>query len=397
MRVVGIMSGTSLDGIDVADVELERRGERLHHHIRNFLTVPLGLAMRAALFESLPPNAGSNHAVAELDYAMGEALADAVLRALQAWRVEAVAVDLIGSHGLTLYHAPDDGATLQIGEAAVIAARTGITCVSDFRAADVAVGGQGAPLVPFVDRELFASPTEHRAVLNIGGIANVTLIPPAGNADEITAFDTGPGNMLVDQAIRTLSKGELHFDRDGELAASGSVDRSLLDELMQEPFFALAPPKSTGRETFGPNFSERVARRARSRGLADVDLIATLTALTAASVAEAIPSACARVIVSGGGARNPTMMAMLKSELDRRSLRAVVDRSDTHGVDADQKEALAFAILAFEALHGRSNHLPRCTGARSNVILGKLTAGANYQALMSVVWRDSWTPANGIR
>jgi anhydro-N-acetylmuramic acid kinase len=388
MRVIGIMSGTSLDGIDVIDVDLARDGGKLAHRVRNFVTVPFGAAMREALEECLPPNGGSSVAIAELNFALSEAFGDAVLGALRAWRVEARSIDLIGSHGLTLYHAPDDGITMQIGEPAVISCRTGVTCVSDFRVADVARGGQGAPLVPFVDRELFAHDREHRAALNIGGIANVTLLPPSADAHQVIAFDTGPGNMLLDRAVAAISGGERRYDVDGEMAAAGTVDHPTLEDLLHHPYFALDPPKSTGRETFGPHFLNETMQRMQSRGLSDGDILATLTALTASTIAAAIPRECARVIASGGGVHNRTLMTMLRRALSEASKAAVVEESGAYGVEADQKEALAFAVLAFEALHGRPNHLACCTGAREQAVLGKVTPGTDFARLMKAVWGE---------
>jgi anhydro-N-acetylmuramic acid kinase len=377
------MSGTSLDGIDVADVDCQWGPLRLDARLLHLTTVPLGASLRAAIVEALPPRDGSTACVAELNYALGEAFADAVLLALREWGVDSSDIDVIGSHGQTLYHAPADGVTLQVGEAAVIAARTGITCVADFRAADIAAGGKGATLVPFVDYQLFSSDAEHRAVLNIGGIANVTLLPRGGAAADARAFDTGPGNMVVDECVRTATEGRRNFDTDGTLARSGRVSEALLDELLSHEFFRTKPPKSTGREEFGSAYAQGVWRRGLELHLRAEDIIATVTALTARSIACSIPDACDRIIASGGGARNQTLMAMLSAELGRRSTRAVLEPSDRHGIPVDAKEALAFAVLGCERICGRTNHLPQCTGARTCVILGKLSPGSNYERLIS--------------
>lgn len=396
MRVAGMMSGTSLDGIDVADVAIEgsaastkttaRGGDRTTMQLLHFATVPFGPQLRSALIESLPPNRGSVDCVAELNFAMGEAFANALLQCAESWHVELAQFDLIGSHGHTLYHAPADGVTLQIGEAAVIAARTGVTCVADFRYADVAGCGQGAPLVPFVDRELFASDSEFRAVVNIGGIANITLLPRGASAQDVVAFDTGPGNMVIDECVRLLTGGTEEFDRGGRIAASAAVHSEVLRELLEHPYFRAPAPKSTGREHFGADFTRKIVGRSRALGLSPQDTIATATALSAQTIADAIPDACDRVIVSGGGARNAALMSMLRASLAKKSRSMLLESSDVHGVPVDAKEAMAFAMLAREAVLGRINHLPKCTGARQAAVLGKVTPGSNYARLMRALW-----------
>ena len=377
------MSGTSLDGIDVADVHCEWGADRIDLRLLHFATVPLGASLRSAIVEALPPNDGSTACVAELNYAMGEAFAEAAIRAAGNWGIDLSDVDVVGSHGQTLYHAAADGVTLQVGEAAVIAARTGITCVGDFRAADLAAGGEGAPLVPFVDFELFGSQAEHRAVLNIGGIANVTLLPRGGAAGDARAFDTGPGNMVIDECVRAATNGRQQFDEDGAIARRGTVSTALLSELLDHPFFAKAPPKSAGREEFGSAYARRVWKRGMDLQLSEEDVVATVTALTARSIAATIPEACDRVIASGGGARNEALMALLRADIRHRAPAAVLDTSERYGIPIDAKEAMAFAVLACEAVCGRTNHLPNCTGARRRAILGKVSPGPNYERLLS--------------
>jgi anhydro-N-acetylmuramic acid kinase len=382
MRVIGLMSGTSVDGIDVADVDVKRTNGKLSVRLDHFTTTRYGSALREALFAALPPNAGSNATAAELNFALGEAFADAILAALRDWGIDAGAIDLIASHGHTLYHAPQHGVTLQIGEAAVIAARTGITCVSDFRTADIALGGQGAPLVPFVDRELFAHEHECRVALNIGGIANVTILLPGGRLDEVIAFDTGPGNLLIDECARLASGGTLDFDRDGVLAAAGAPDEALLSELLRHPYFAASAPKSTGRETFGAGYARAAFERVTHSGRGSAhDAVATMTALTARTIAREIPERCDRIIVSGGGAHNPALLAMLRRELSARPTPPAIEFSDIYGVPVDAKEAVAFAVLGFDAVCGSPNNLPKCTGARAAAVLGKISPGKNYNRI----------------
>jgi anhydro-N-acetylmuramic acid kinase len=292
------------------------------------------------------------------------------------------AVGAVGSHGQTVWHRPPSaerrGATLQLGDPATIAERTGRPVVSDFRTRDMAAGGQGAPLVPWVDRLLFSAPGGPRALQNIGGIANVTRVPPKGSAGPVFAFDTGPGNALIDAAVELATDGRLTFDRDGRLAARGEVDGELLAELLRHPYFAAEPPKSTGREEFGRPFVARLVEAIQPEGDRDwLDLVATLTELTARSIADAygrwvIPRGVDEVVVTGGGARNPTLMGRLRALLEPLP---VVDASAL-GIDPDAKEAVAFALLAWAHLRGIPANVPEATGAAGPRVLGSLTPGA---------------------
>jgi anhydro-N-acetylmuramic acid kinase len=272
--------------------------------------------------------------------------------------------------------------TLQIGEAAVIAARTGITTIADFRMADVAVGGQGAPLTSYVDWLLLRIPTHTRAVQNIGGIANVTYLPPDEDPASVMAFDTGPGNMLIDSAASRATDGAWRLDYDGALAAQGRVDTALLNQLLQHPYLKLLPPKTTGREQFGTAFAEQTWNQAKAQGLRDQDIVATLTEFTAASIADGyqrfLPSLPDDVVLGGGGASNPALVAALR----RRLASSRVTTHTALGFSDDAKEAVAFAILAYESIHGRPGNLPTCTGAQKRVVLGKITPGANLATLL---------------
>jgi len=286
----------------------------------------------------------------------------------------------VGSHGQTIHHLPEGRrvggrrvrSTLQIGEPCVIAERTGITTVADFRPRDMAAGGQGAPLVPYADYVLFRHDRKGRAVQNIGGIANVTFLPPACSADDVVAFDTGPGNMMVDRAVSLATEGRRRLDCGGRMAARGSVNEPLLTELMRHPYFRRKPPKSTGRETFGREFTDHLWRRARRKGVPAEDFVATVTALTARSIADAcrrfLKGSLDEVILCGGGARNRTMVAMLAEALAPTAVRL----SDELGIDADAREAIAFAVLARETIRGAAGNVPSATGARRRVVLGKV-------------------------
>lgn len=367
-RVVGLMSGTSVDGIDAVLVELWGCGESTRYKVLSFATTPLPSALRREVFALFAEDA-SLDALCQVNFALGEAFATAALAALEQAALGPDSLDLIGSHGQTVRHLPASGSTLQIGEPAVIAARTGAVTIADFRAADLAVGGEGAPLVPLADHLLFAQPHEGRLLLNIGGIANVTALPANAAASAIRAFDLGPGNMLIDAAVAHYTGGREHFDRGGQRAARGRIDEGLLAELMRTPFLQREPPKSTGREEFGEPFLADILRRGSWR---DDDLIATLTAFTVQSIAEGLGRFCpgefAALWVGGGGVHNPRIMAGLRRALPRLAVRSLAEL----GVDPDAREALAFAVLANETLMGRTGNIPAATRAQRPVVLGKI-------------------------
>ncbi|HMQ34489.1 MAG TPA: anhydro-N-acetylmuramic acid kinase [Chloroflexaceae bacterium] len=384
MLVIGLMSGTSLDAIDAALVELGPAGEpgALRMAVRAFTMLPYEAALRERIMALLPPHQGSTAEVCQVGALVGEAFARAALKVVADAGLEPGAVDLVASHGQTVWHEVRSGAvasTLQIGAPAVIAARTGRTVAADFRPADMAVGGQGAPLVPYLDALLFADPRRRRAVQNIGGIGNVTYLAPGAPP---RAFDTGPGNVLIDEAVRHLTGGARGFDEGGRMAAAGRVDEGLLADWLEHPFFAAAPPRSTGRELFGPAEARAMAEAALATGLRPEDAVATITALTAWSIAEAYERYCGpvdEVILSGGGARNPVLCAMIGAALPGAAVRP----ADELGLDADAKEAVAFAVLGYAALHGWPANLTGATGASEPAVLGSITPGRNYRALLA--------------
>ena len=349
------MSGTSLDGIDVAIVEI--RGRRIQ--TIGFQTTPYPRGVREAILNLAGPAD-----VSRWNFRLAELYARAVLRATGRYG----AVELIGCHGQTIYH--EGGAhTLQIGEPAVLAERTGVPVVSNFRARDIAAGGEGAPLVPYVDYLLFRHPTRARVALNLGGIGNITVIPAGAAPEDVIAFDTGPGNMVIDALAAEYSRGKLSCDRGGKIAASEKVSTKLLNELLADPYYSRKPPKSAGREQYG---AEYVARLKKSR-LPMENLIATATVLTAATVAKGIRltelGPAFDLIVSGGGVHNPVIMGHLTALLPG----ARISTSTDHGVDADAKEAIAFAVLAFQTWRRNSSNLPSATGAGHSVLLGSIT------------------------
>jgi anhydro-N-acetylmuramic acid kinase len=341
------MSGTSLDGIDVAIVDIfDRVGKRIATVTHS--TTPYSDAVRQRILKAQTPAD-----ISRLNFELGELYAKAVIKACKRAKIPVESLDLIGSHGQTIYHEGSRN-TLQIGEASVIAERLGVPVVSDFRTRDIAAGGQGAPLVPFVDMLLFS----RGVALNIGGIANITILP-AG-----IAFDTGPGNIVIDQLVERLTQGKQRFDRNGSIAAKGHVNRPLLDSLLSDKYYKAKPPKTAGREQYGSAFVDRLV----TTSLPLEDLIATATALTAATIAAAIP-ATSEVIASGGGAHNRQLMAQLAAFLPNSRVTTTAE----FGIDPDAKEAIAFAILAHRTWHRRTGNLPSATGARKPVILGKVT------------------------
>jgi anhydro-N-acetylmuramic acid kinase len=376
MIVIGLMSGTSADGIDAAVVRLEGAPPALQWELLGHIHQPHDPLLRSEIFACFRPETGTVDRLCRLNFSLGQAFGSAALAAAQEVGLAISEISLIGSHGQTLWHDPPDhdmGSTLQLGEPSVIAELTGVPVVSNFRARDMAAGGQGAPLVPLADWLLFTHPTRIRATQNIGGIANVTYLPAGGESSSVLAFDTGPGNMLIDDAVRRASSGALDYDRDGTLATQGQVNHPWLDELLLDPFFSSPPPKSTGRERFGAQFGAQLWTEAIRRGLSIPDLIATLTALTVESIARAyhafLPALPEEIILSGGGAYNTTLKAMLSEQFSPARLLVSSDL----GVPIEAREALAFAVLAYETWNGRPGNLPSATGASRPVILGSIT------------------------
>lgn len=368
---VGLMSGTSLDGISAAVVRFTPSVHgRVDAQLLAFVGSTYDGSQRSRLLESLA--SGSARDYCRVNFDLGGWFADAAIAVLAEAGVSRAEVRAIGSHGQTIWHeAPHS--TWQLGEAAVIAERLGVDVVSDFRVRDVAAGGQGAPLVPIADAMLFSGET-WRALQNIGGIGNVTIVPPDGAIDGVRAFDTGPGVAVIDAVTRTLSP-DRDFDRDGELAARGTPIQAVVDELLAHPYFAAEPPKSTGRELFDRAYVERLIARCRELhpAAAHEDIIATATLLTARSIGDAyrrfMPEPVDEVLVSGGGARNPTLVRMIAAAIAPVAVR----RFDEVFFDGEAKEAVAFALLAYLHVHGLPGNVPRATGARGPRILGKLT------------------------
>lgn len=376
MYVIGLMSGTSADGVDAVLMEISGAPPALDWRLVSHVNVPHPNQLKDEIFACFRPETGTVDRLSTLNFVLGRVFGEAALHCIAAAGMQPAQIDLIGSHGQTLWHDPSGHvpSTLQLGEPAVIAEMTGIPIVSNFRTRDVAAGGQGAPLVAYVDQLLFSHPDKNRAIQNIGGIANVTYLPAhTAVAQTVLAFDTGPGNMLMDDAVRRATGGALAYDVGGAMAAQGQLDEELLAQLLDEPYLAQKPPKTTGRELFGAQFGAQLWELAQQRKLSNHDIIATATAMTAFSIRDAyrqfLPHYPDEVIVSGGGARNTSLMALLQRLLHP----AQVLTSDDFGLQVEAKEAVAFAILAYESWHQRPGNFPSATGAKRGVVLGSIT------------------------
>jgi anhydro-N-acetylmuramic acid kinase len=378
LLALGIMSGTSADGMDVALVRVN--GQRAT--LENFAALPFPRDVQKAILNIAEGHAVTPGEISQLNFLLGELFAKAALSACKKFRVFPSQIDVIGSHGQTVFHqgvpAIFNGArvasTLQIGDPSVIAVRTGITTVGDFRPADIAAGGQGAPLVPYVDYLLYRHSRIGRVALNIGGIANVTVIPAGAALEDVFAFDTGPGNMIIDALARRFTDGKKTFDRNAGMASKGNLLPQLLQSMLREKYFSRRPPKTAGREQYGEGYVSRVLSHNEARRANPEDLIRTATIFTALSIVDAFhrfiaPKAkIGELIVSGGGAHNPLVMAQLQSSLN--GIR-VCEAGDV-GVSGDAKEAFAFAVLACETLRKQPANVPGATGARKAVVLGKV-------------------------
>src|SRR2546421_6704838 len=381
--VLGMMSGTSADGIDVALARISGAPPNLNARLLSHASVKYPPALRKEILrvaEQRPLIAG---ALSQLNFRLGELFAGAAIAACRHFRVALSKIALVGSHGQTIFHqgrpipyfGSPTASTLQIGEPSVIAARTGITTVGDFRPADIALRGQGAPLVPYADYLLYRHTRLGRISLNLGGIANITVLPRAAKPQQVLAFDTGPANMLIDALVAHFTRGRQRFDKNAQLAAQGRSNPALLDELMRDPYLKLAPPKSTGREYYGHAYVKKILTLGLRYRATPNDLIRAATIFTTLSIVEALNRFVLRktkinqLIVSCGGAHNPLILAQLSAALPGIE----VVPSSRLGVPEDAKEAFAFALLAYETFHQRPANLPCATGARGPAILGKIS------------------------
>jgi anhydro-N-acetylmuramic acid kinase len=389
-RVIGLMSGTSLDGVDAALVRIstDSNGAVSRVDLLAHSALPYSEEIRGLVARLCVPDRARIDDLTYVHFGLSEWYARAVALVIRQAGVEASMVDAISMHGQTVWHAPvprpfpgpggnvEVKGTLQLGSPAVLRERTGIPVISDFRSRDMAAGGEGAPLAPYIDALLFGSPEEGRVVQNIGGIGNATVVPAGASLQDVFAFDTGPGNMVMDAVAAAASSGDERFDPDGRHAAKGNASLPEVENLMKDPWFARKPPKSTGREVYGAAFVEAFLGRTAARGLSFEDQAATATAFTAESITAAyrdfvFPRAAIRtVIVSGGGARNPTLLRMIQQKLPAG---ISVTTASAMGVPDLAREAMAFAVLGHESLMGRPGNLPAVTGARAAVVLGSIT------------------------
>ncbi|HIS04017.1 MAG TPA: anhydro-N-acetylmuramic acid kinase [Candidatus Pullichristensenella avicola] len=384
-RVLGMISGTSVDGVDAALVEIDRASGAPRAKLLAFENTPFAQDVRERIFELFRPETATVDKIGYMNFLLGEIYARAAIHVIRKAGLAPADVDLIGSHGQTIWHEPEaqtqDGMpirfTVQIGEGAVIAARTGIPTVSDFRVADMAMGGQGAPLVPFSEYLLYRRESESILLQNIGGIGNMTVLPAGASPQDVFAFDTGPGNMIIDAVASAISGGKLKCDLNGDIAARGQVDAELLAQLQKDEYYAQKPPKSTGRERFGVQYARRILETRAAHPVSDEDLLATVTRLTAWSIADAyrrfvLPvCAASELIVGGGGSYNRTLLRDLAEVF--RPYGVVVRTQEDLGLNSDAKEAVAFALLADCCALGEANALPSVTGASAPSVMGKIS------------------------
>lgn len=395
-NVIGLMSGTSTDGVSACLVEITGNHLNTRVELRAYGTYPYEKTLREALLGITNTPHASLEDIARLNVLLGRTFASAAKEVARKADIPLGEIDLIGSHGHTVIHRPqpshndsnenNPSFTLQIGEPSVIAHETGTTTVADFRMRDVAAGGSGAPLVPYADYLLLRHPTLSRAVQNIGGIANVTFLPHGSTStiDDIIAFDTGPGNMIIDRITHIITNGEREYDDGGRLAQKGRIDDTLMSRLMNHPYLKTTPPKSTGREDFGSQFTDGLYKEAKANACDDYTILATVTAFTAKSIADSyerfiIPRhEISEIILCGGGTKNHTLVKHLKNFLGEISVKVI----DDFGIPAQAKEPLSFAVLANETMCGNPGNVPRATGAREAVVLGKIIPGRNWKDII---------------
>jgi len=384
--VVGLMSGTSLDGIDAALVKIEEK-PCLKIKLVEFVTLEYSREIYKEILICCNEQLGTVDKVCRLNFKLGELLADAALQVVKKAGISLEEVDLIGSHGQTIYHdigKKDFISTLQVGAGGVIAEKTRITTVSNFRVRDIAAGGEGAPLVPYIDYLLYNSLEHNRILQNIGGIANYTYLPTKADFSQIKGTDTGPGNMLLDGVVSILSNGRLNYDQDGKWAKEGKVSEKFLEEMIKHPFIQQKAPKTTGREVFGLSYARGIISQGQKLGLSAADIVATTTAFTAYSIVDSyrrfIKGKIDQIIIGGGGSFNLTLLKMIKNYCNKLLINRHINilTQEELGFSSEAKEAIAFAVLAYQTMKGRANNVPQVTKAKEQVILGDITPGRNF-------------------
>lgn len=372
---IGLMSGTSVDGVDVAIIKVRGNGISTEYSLVAFDTIPFPDQLTERIFNQFNPQTSSVDVLCSINFELGAVFKDAAIKVVEASGLRKEEIDFIGSHGQTFYHIPEekDGllrSTLQLGEASILAHHFQCPVVSDFRVRDIAAGGEGAPLVPYIDYLMFGQQNKNIALQNIGGIGNVTFLPKGLEKENVIAFDTGPGNMVIDEAVKILTGGKLQFDNEGGIAKIGTPNKEIVARLLENPYFSYDIPKSTGRERFGAQYTRELVSKLREQQLSIEDMIATVTMFTSASIVDQykrfIPQGIDELIVSGGGAYNKTLLRYLGESF-------CVKTQEDIGFSSDAKEAIAFALLANETLSGNANNLPAATGANESVVLGKIS------------------------
>lgn len=379
--VVGLMSGTSLDGIDAALVKiLDNKGD-IKAELIHFTFIDYSSDIQSELLKLCQPDTANLAMISKMNMYLGDVFSDAVEKVCHEAGLAKKDISLVSSHGQTIYHQPDaewvDGraiiSTFQIGDIGVIAEKTGITTVGDFRTRDMAAGGQGAPLVPYADYMLFKKADVGRVLLNIGGIANMTVIPRRARESDVFAYDTGPGNMMIDAFAKWATGGKETYDREGRLARQGKINEEWLEELLAHDYFGRPSPKSTGRELFGEKYARKLWGEASAKGLISADKLATITELTARTIADEIKRHVEKhhlseVLVSGGGRYNSFLMERIRVNLPALEVKP----TDDENMNADAKEAIVFALLGYQCFHKRTNNIPSATGADHPVVMGKI-------------------------
>lgn len=379
--VIGLMSGTSGDGVDAVLCEITGHGIETRVKQLAFVSPAYTKEVRDRILKVAGGDFGGAKELCMMNVFLSELFADACLELCEKAGVKTSDIDLIGTHGQTVYHVPvaeeylgrQIRATYQIGEASTLAEKIGAVTVSDFRVRDMAAGGLGAPLVPYTEYILYSDPNRNMGLQNIGGIGNITVIPKKAKLEELTAFDTGPGNMIMDNVIYRLTSGELRYDEGGKMAAKGTPDSVLLAELMKDPYLQITPPKTTGREYYGNDYVDKIMARAKDLNISNEDLLSTVTMFTARTIAYSALNLCKvtpeRLVVGGGGSLNPTLMGYIADSLPGIE----VMTNEDLGFDSSAKEAVAFALLANECIHGMCNNATAATGASHPVVMGKIS------------------------
>ena len=380
LRVIGLMSGTSADGMDAALTEITGHGLQTRVKTLGFVSLPYPDELREEILRLAVGTEGGSHDLCLFSFLWGEWALKACRAVCEKAGISTETIDLVGSHGQTLYHVPTAEnylgspvrGTLQLGEASVIAEGLRCPVVSDFRVRDLAAGGQGAPLVPYAEYLLYRREDQTVGLQNIGGIGNLTVLPRGGAPEDTFAFDTGPGNMVMDQLVQRMTGGRMRYDEDGAFTARGTCSERLLAWMMQDPYLEKKPPKSTGREEYGAPYVDALERKARELGINELDTLATACRFTASCIGAAMEKHCPVkpdcLVVGGGGSRNPTLMREI-----RRALSVPVLVNEDLGFDSGAKEAVAFAVLANECIHGGANNMPSVTGAAHPVVMGKIS------------------------